>query len=97
MINMDNKASENRRRVKLYVLNSQRHWDDKGTGHVTAINVDRLGGWSLIVREEQTSVVLLESKIEMETSYQKQQETLIVWSENDSGEQKIHFISDLIR
>lgn len=78
------KGPENRRRVKLYVLNAARHWDDRGTGHVSAMYSDRLGGMSLIVRDEQTSAVLLESKIDTETSYQKQQETLIVWSENDA-------------
>ena len=44
----------------------------------------RLTGMSLIVRDEQSQSVLLESKIDADTSYQKQQETLIVWSENDS-------------
>ncbi|XP_055331165.1 serine/threonine-protein phosphatase 4 regulatory subunit 3A-like [Paramacrobiotus metropolitanus] len=78
------KNPENRRRVKLYVLNASRHWDDRGTGHVSAIYSERLIGMSLIVRDEQSAAVLLESKIDMETSYQKQQETLIVWSENDA-------------
>lgn len=78
------KILENRRRVKLYVLNAARHWDDRGTGHVSAIYSERVSGMSLVVRDENTSVMLLESKIEPETSYQKQQETLIVWSENDS-------------
>ncbi|OQV18830.1 Serine/threonine-protein phosphatase 4 regulatory subunit 3 [Hypsibius exemplaris] len=78
------KTLENRRRVKLYVLNAARHWDDRGTGHVSAMYSDRLSGMSLIVRDEQSQSVLLESKIDTDTSYQKQQETLIVWSENDS-------------
>ena len=25
-----------RRRVKLYALNAERQWDDRGTGHVTS-------------------------------------------------------------
>jgi len=28
--------AENRRRVKVYVLNEERQWDDKGTGHVSS-------------------------------------------------------------
>lgn len=33
-----------RRRVKLYALNAERVWDDRGTGHVTSNYVDRLKG-----------------------------------------------------
>ena len=28
-----------RRRVKLYALNPERQWDDRGTGHVTSTSV----------------------------------------------------------
>lgn len=41
-----------RRRVKLYALNAERQWDDKGTGHVTSTYVERLKGMSLLVRAE---------------------------------------------
>lgn len=34
--------SSTRRRVKLYALNAERQWDDRGTGHVAAQFVDRL-------------------------------------------------------
>lgn len=41
-----------RRRVKLYMLNESRMWDDKGTGHVSSAFVERLKGMSLLVRSE---------------------------------------------
>lgn len=41
-----------RRRVKLYMLNEERQWDDQGTGHVSSIFVERLKGMSLLVRSE---------------------------------------------
>ena len=44
--------SSTRRRVKLYILNEDRQWDDRGTGHVSSAYVERLKGMSLIVRSE---------------------------------------------
>lgn len=44
--------AETRRRVKLYALNADRQWDDRGTGHVSSSYVDRLKGMSLLVRAE---------------------------------------------
>ena len=36
------------RRVKVYVLNVERNWDDRGTGHVTF----EADGPSLVVKSE---------------------------------------------
>lgn len=44
--------TDTRRRVKLYALNADRQWDDRGTGHVSSTYVDRLKGISLLVRAE---------------------------------------------
>jgi hypothetical protein len=44
--------TDTRRRVKLYALNADRQWDDRGTGHVSSSYVDRLKGVSLLVRAE---------------------------------------------
>ena len=46
------KMTDTRRRVKLYALNAERQWDDKGTGHVSSTYVERLKGISLLVRAE---------------------------------------------
>ena len=44
--------ADTRRRVKLYMLNEDRQWDDRGTGHVSSAYVERLRGMSLLVRSE---------------------------------------------
>jgi len=85
--------TDTRRRVKLYELNAERQWDDKGTGHVSSTYVERLKGISLVVRSEADGYgsLLLESKIQPDTAYQKQQETLIVWSEGDNFDLALSF------
>ncbi|GFN82821.1 serine/threonine-protein phosphatase 4 regulatory subunit 3, partial [Plakobranchus ocellatus] len=83
--------ADTRRRVKLYMLNEDRQWDDRGTGHVSSAYVERLRGMSLLVRSENDGSILLESKIEQDTAYQKQQETLIVWSEGENYDLALSF------
>lgn len=83
--------TDTRRRVKLYALNADRQWDDRGTGHVSSCYVERLRGMSLLVRAEADSSLLLESKIQPDTAYQKQQDTLIVWSEGDNFDLALSF------
>ncbi|GBP04120.1 hypothetical protein EVAR_74851_1 [Eumeta japonica] len=83
--------TDTRRRVKLYALNADRQWDDRGTGHVTSGYVERLKGISLLVRAESDGSLLLESKIQPDTAYQKQQDTLIVWSEGDNFDLALSF------
>ncbi|XP_065220042.1 serine/threonine-protein phosphatase 4 regulatory subunit 3 [Planococcus citri] len=80
-----------RRRVKLYALNAERQWDDRGTGHVSSTYLDRHKGVSLLVRAETDGSLLLESKIQPDTAYQKQQDTLIVWSEGDNFDLALSF------
>lgn len=65
--------SDTRRRVKVYTLNEDRQWDDRGTGHVSSSYVEELKGMSLLVRAESDGSLLLESKINPNTAYQKQQ------------------------
>ncbi|XP_058983104.1 serine/threonine-protein phosphatase 4 regulatory subunit 3 isoform X2 [Musca domestica] len=84
-------TTDTRRRVKLYALNAERQWDDRGTGHVSSNYVDRLKGISLLVRAESDGGLLLESKIQPDTAYQKQQDTLIVWSEGDNFDLALSF------
>ena len=85
-----------KRRAKLYQLNGEwdgkREWDDMGIGHVSAIYVERMKGISLVVRSELADAsLLLESKIQLDTPYQKQQDTLIVWSERDDQDLALSF------
>uniref|UniRef100_A0A674NCH6 Serine/threonine-protein phosphatase 4 regulatory subunit 3 n=1 Tax=Takifugu rubripes TaxID=31033 RepID=A0A674NCH6_TAKRU len=83
--------TDTRRRVKVYTLNEDRQWDDRGTGHVSSGYVDRLKGTSLLVRAESDGSLLLESKINPNTAYQKQQDTLIVWSEAENYDLALSF------
>lgn len=46
------RMTDTRRRVKVYTLNEDRQWDDRGTGHVSSSYVERLKGTSLLVRAE---------------------------------------------
>ena len=67
-------SSNNRSRVKLYTLNEERQWDDRGTGFVTCISPTTLNSsYSIIVKSEVDGSTLLESKIQLHTKYQKQQ------------------------
>lgn len=72
------------------MLNEERQWDDKGTGHVSATFVEA-NSMALVVISETDGSHLLESKIQHDTAYQKQQETLIVWSEGDNMDLALSF------
>uniref|UniRef100_A0A915CWL2 Serine/threonine-protein phosphatase 4 regulatory subunit 3-like central domain-containing protein n=1 Tax=Ditylenchus dipsaci TaxID=166011 RepID=A0A915CWL2_9BILA len=79
-------------RVKLYVLCDQRVWDDRGTGHVACVpSPEHAGSFCIIVRLEATEKNVLESRIVVDTIYQKQQGTLIVWSESDTCDLALSF------
>nr|VZI51537.1 unnamed protein product [Spirometra erinaceieuropaei] len=88
--NMSTSEANTRRRVKLYMLNEERQWDDKGTGHVSALYTEQ-NNIALVVISETDGSCLLESKIQSDTAYQKQQETLIVWSEGDNMDLALSF------
>lgn len=89
--NMPAPPTDTRRRVKLYMLNANRTWDDRGTGHVSSSYIDRLSGMSLLVKAETDGSLLLESRILADTAYQKQQDTLIVWSEGENYDLALSF------
>ncbi|KAB0387952.1 hypothetical protein FD755_002908 [Muntiacus reevesi] len=82
--------SDTRRRV-VYTLKEDRQWDDRGTGHVSSTYVKELKGMSLLVRAESDGSLLLESKINPNTAFQKQQDTLIVWSEAENYDLALSF------
>eukprot|EP00698_Gefionella_okellyi_P004493 TRINITY_DN1412_c0_g1_i3.p1 TRINITY_DN1412_c0_g1~~TRINITY_DN1412_c0_g1_i3.p1 ORF type:complete len:595 (+),score=72.51 TRINITY_DN1412_c0_g1_i3:53-1837(+) len=82
---MEADANLTRRRVKVYDCNDESgQWDDRGTGQVS-IEPHPSGG--LIIRvvaevvEEENKGILLEQAIYHEVAYQKQQDTLIVWTD----------------
>ena len=61
--------TDTRRRVKLYALNAERQWDDKGTGHVSSTYVERLKGISLLVRAEADGKNMLLYMTSLRNSY----------------------------
>eukprot|EP01102_Stenamoeba_stenopodia_P001516 TRINITY_DN1130_c0_g4_i1.p1 TRINITY_DN1130_c0_g4~~TRINITY_DN1130_c0_g4_i1.p1 ORF type:complete len:770 (+),score=129.95 TRINITY_DN1130_c0_g4_i1:601-2910(+) len=76
-----------RRRVKVYQLNEEGQWDDKGTGHVVLTYHEKFGGVGVVVKsEESDGHLLLESKLYAEDIYQLQQDTLIVWNDPVSSD-----------
>lgn len=53
------RMTDTRRRVKVYTLNEDRQWDDRGTGHVSSGYVERFKGTSLLVRAESDGELIL--------------------------------------
>ncbi|CAD5232966.1 unnamed protein product [Bursaphelenchus xylophilus] len=85
-------ARNSTNRVKLYVLCDQRIWDDRGTGHVACVQYpDDPATWCIVVRLEATEKNVLESPVHRDTVYQRQQGTLIVWSESESCDLALSF------
>lgn len=78
-----------RKRVKVYELR-ENDWHDRGTGFCnTQCILDK--GRIYVESEENPEEVLLESKIKKEDSYQKQQDTLIVWTDNNGVDMALSF------
>ncbi|KAG6017563.1 hypothetical protein E4U54_006311 [Claviceps lovelessii] len=77
-----------KKRVKVYELRDN-DWYDRGTGFCTATFIATEEGRKdprvLVESEEHPERLLLETKIQKEDGFQKQQETLIVWQEPGSG------------
>ena len=78
-----------RKRVKVYELR-ENDWFDRGTGFCnTTCIVDK--GRIFVESEEDPERILLESRIKKEDSYQKQQDTLIVWTDNNGVDMALSF------
>jgi hypothetical protein len=60
-------------RIKLYELEEQGAWIDKGTGFVNSKVVAELGGPALVIRsEENDGVIFFQSKIQVDDVYEVQ-------------------------
>ncbi|CAA7017092.1 unnamed protein product [Microthlaspi erraticum] len=66
-------------RVKVYHLNEDGKWDDRGTGHVSIDYVERSEELSLCVVDEEDNETLLVHPINPEDIYRKQEDTIISW------------------
>ncbi|KAG0265149.1 Platinum sensitivity protein [Mortierella polycephala] len=82
-----------RMRVKVYKLDTMNQWIDQGTGHCSCeFNSDKSEGTLVVHSEDEEDKVLLSSRIRVgDELYQRQQETLIVWSEADGVDLALSF------
>ncbi|KAM3582047.1 phosphatase 4, regulatory subunit [Umbelopsis sp. WA50703] len=67
----DATSSEKSYRVKLYQLGENSNWEDKGTGYCTYVQNDDHA--EFLVKSETDESILLQSRIEKNRLYQKQQ------------------------
>lgn len=86
------------RRVKVYELQEEK-WFDRGTGYCTG-EIQKASGdgetvqedaFILVRSEENEAEILLRSKIVRDDVYQKQQDTLIVWTEPNGVDMALSF------
>eukprot|EP00850_Spirogloea_muscicola_P020806 SM000227S07452 [mRNA] locus=s227:212947:219778:+ [translate_table: standard] len=68
-------------RVKVYRLNDDNKWDDKGTGHVTVEYLERCNAQGLVVIDEKDESTLLLHRIAADDIYQRQEDTIISWTD----------------
>ena len=73
-----------RRRVKLYALNEEGQWDDKGTGHITCQFSSDHDGFAICLHSEADNELLLEHKVSMQPIYANQNQTIITWTDPES-------------
>ncbi|KAF7511291.1 hypothetical protein GJ744_004856 [Endocarpon pusillum] len=82
-------AANDRKRVKVYEL-KESDWFDRGTGFCTGQLVNdepRL----YVESEDHPERMLLDTQISREDAYQKQQDTLIVWTEPNGTDMALSF------
>ncbi len=83
--------SDQERRVKVYQLNKDGQWDDKGTGYVTIAETDGGVGMEMLVQCEDTKRDLLEHKVNPEIEYNRQGDTIITWCESEGTDLALSF------
>ncbi|CAN7107667.1 unnamed protein product [Brassica rapa subsp. narinosa] len=71
--------SNSLQRVKVYHLNEDGKWDDRGTGHVSIDYGERSEELSLCVVDEEDNETLLVHPINTDDIYRKQEDTIISW------------------
>ncbi|KAG0358923.1 Platinum sensitivity protein [Podila minutissima] len=80
-------------RVKVYQLRTGNQWIDQGTGHCSyEFNHEKSEGTLIVHSEDDEDKILLSSLIRYgEELYQRQQDTLIVWSEEEGLDLALSF------
>ncbi|CAG8445985.1 4268_t:CDS:10 [Acaulospora colombiana] len=80
------------RRVKVYQLSRESEWLDKGTGFCSCLcNETKDDAYIVVHSEEDSASVLLHSQIFKDQEYQKQQDTLVVWTEPNGMDLALSF------
>lgn len=78
-------------RVKVYEM-TRDEWTDQGTGFcVGDLTEDGTSAWLVVRSEENRSLVLLKAPVAGSTRFQKQQDTLLVWSEPGRNDMALSF------
>ena len=62
-------SGNTRRRVKLYLLNDDGQWDDRGTGHISCQYNQDLQGFGLFLRSEADNEELLGQRVVLLAAY----------------------------
>ncbi|KAJ1974571.1 SMEK 2, suppressor of mek1 (Dictyostelium), partial [Dimargaris verticillata] len=78
-------------RAKLYELIDNQAWQDKGTGYCSCPFIESIQDYCLVVRSEEDDSILLSTPVLKEGFYQKQQSTLIVWTERNGSDLALSF------
>lgn len=82
--------SNDRKRVKVYELKNN-DWFDRGTGFCRGVVTNQEEARIIVVSEDDQSRQLLETRISKDDGYQKQQDTLIVWTEQNGTDMALSF------
>ncbi|ORY10744.1 component of IIS longevity pathway SMK-1-domain-containing protein [Clohesyomyces aquaticus] len=82
--------SNDRKRVKVYELKNN-DWFDRGTGFCKGVVLSQDDCKILVASEDDPTRQLLETKISKDDGYQKQQDTLIVWTEQNGTDMALSF------
>jgi len=76
---------EVRHRAKVYCLNDEGQWDDRGTGHAAVQYMPADKTAFIVLASEDDGANLVRARLHMEDIYQRQQETILSWNEPDTG------------
>ncbi|KAI4907780.1 hypothetical protein J4E90_009187 [Alternaria incomplexa] len=90
MANVAPPPASERKRVKVYELKNN-DWFDRGTGFCKGVVASQEEARIVVLSEDDQSRQLLETRISKDDGYQKQQDTLIVWTEQNGTDMALSF------
>ncbi|KAF1357226.1 DUF625-domain-containing protein [Lizonia empirigonia] len=82
--------AHDRKRVKVYELKNN-DWFDRGTGFCRGVVMNQEEAKIVVLSEDDQTRQLLETRISKDDGYQKQQDTLIVWTEQNGTDMALSF------